>query len=120
MSEVREDAVEKAKRLGLLLVKPTDTQVFVDIDSPEALLIFHQRLVVFQRIYRESYVEKVSPSQTIGHYHAIVEIPEMKCIGQHERIALQAILGSDPLRDTLAIYHGRAGYEHTSVFFEKP
>ncbi len=119
MSEVREDAEEKAKRLGLDLVKPKDDEVFVDIDSEAELVEFHKRFAMALKLWIFADY-KITPSHKDGHYHAIVTINELAPIKEHERIALQAALGSDPLREMLAIYHGRAGYKWTSVFFEKP
>jgi len=118
MSEVREDAVEKAERLGLALVIPKPDEVFVDIDSPEDLGDFAKRFKILKKLYPDV-EQRVSPSQTAGHYHIIVTISELAPIGDHERIAIQAALGSDPFRELLAIFHGRAGYQYTSVFFEK-
>lgn len=118
MSEVREDAVEKAKRLGLKLVLPEPDEVFVDLDSDAELTVFQGRLGLLQQLYPSAsatYTRSVN-----NHHHAYVTIPELAPIGDHERIAIQAALGSDPFREMLAIYHGRAGYKYTSCFFEVP
>jgi hypothetical protein len=121
VSEVREDAVAKAARLGLLLVKPTDEQVFVDLDSLEQTTDFFGRWPEFLKLWPlATYKMTPSTSGKPGRHHVIVTVSDLKPLADHERIALQAALGSDPLREMLAIYHGRAGYEHTSVFFEKP
>lgn len=118
MSEVREDAVEKAARLGLTLVQPNPDQVFVDIDSERERVEFLARWLMFLELYPDAtYTETRSQN---NNWHIYITIPSLSPIGDHERIALQAALGSDPLREMLAIMHGRAGYKYTSVFFEKP
>ena len=118
MSEVREDAVVKAERLGMRLVQPKPDEVFVDIDSAAVNEDFVRRLDKYARKVWPNLSYVVTPSGTPHHYHAIVTIPELTPIGDHERIAIQAALGSDPFREILAIHHGRSGYKYTSVFFE--
>lgn len=121
MSEVREDAEVKAARLGLDLFKPGPDEVFVDIDSCEALVGFEHRFTLLLKLWPEATHRFTnSPSGKPHRKHAYVKVPELSPMGEHERIALQAALNSDPFREMLAIFHGRAGYQHTSVFFEKP
>ena len=118
MSEVREDAVEKAARLGMDLVIPKPDEIFVDLDCEDARCIFESRLVIFCKLW-DGVSYCITPSSSPGHYHAIVTVPELAPLSDHERIALQAALGSDCFREMLAIFHGRAGYQYTLVFFEK-
>lgn len=118
MSEVREDAEVKAKRLGLDLIKPGPDEVFVDIDSAKDGIEFYRRFILFRKLWPKAKV-RVIDSQAENHQHAYVTVPELSPLGEHERIALQAALNSDPFREMLAIHHGRAGYVHTSVFFEE-
>ena len=121
MSEVREDAEEKAKRLGLDLLKPNPDEIFVDIDSYSDLVVFEHRFALFQKLWPASTARFTdSPSGKPWRKHVYVTVPALAPLTDHERIALQAALGSDPFREMLAIFHGRAGYQHTSVFFEKP
>lgn len=121
MSEVREDAEIKAERLGLNLIKPGPTEVFVDLDGFCERGEFDKRFLLLLKCWPQARVRFTkSPSGRPGRFHAYVTIPELCLIKKHERIALQAALGSDPFREILAIYHGRAGYQHTSVFFETP
>lgn len=118
MSEVREDAVEKAARLGLQLLQPLPDEIFVDIDSEEAMREHELRWLKFKNLFDDA-KWNCSKSQTEGHFHIIVQVPSLAPLADHERIALQASLGSDPMREMLAILHGRSGYKYTSVFFEK-
>lgn len=120
MSEVREDAEEKAKRLGLDLIKPEPDQLFVDLDSDTDREAFEKRWMKLHPMWPLSSFRMVESTGGKGHYHVYVTIPELNPLGEHERIALQAALGSDYFREMLAIFHGRAGYKWTSVFFEKP
>lgn len=121
MSEVREDAKAKAKRLNLDLFKPGPSDVYVDIDSAADRMIFDIRFGLLLKLWPMATVRfTTSPSGIADRQHAYVVVPELAPLGEHERIALQAALNSDPFREMLAIFHGRAGYKHTSVFFEKP
>lgn len=120
MSEVREDAEAKAARLGLNLVKPGPADVFVDLDSAAAREEFEERFKLLKKLWPAATVRYTNSISGGFRWHAYVSVPDLAPLKDHERIALQAALNSDPFREMLAIYHGRAGYVHTSVFFEKP
>lgn len=118
MSDIREDAKVKANRLGLDLVLPGPDEIFVDLDSPAESQIFNSRFDLFRELWPDATVRfTVSVS---GNTHAYVKSRSLPPMTDSERIALQAALGSDPFREMLAIWHARAGYQYTSVFFEKP
>lgn len=119
MSEVREDAVEKAKRLGLDLIQPKDDEVFVDLDNCDDRSQFQRRIKLAQKLWPNMTVREQVSGSGGDHRHVYITIPELRPIGDHERIAIQAALGSDAFRELLAVFHGRAGYKYTSVFFEK-
>ncbi len=121
MSEVREDAVEKAKRLGLRLVEPNPDELLIDIDSFEQRADFDKRFRQFLKLWPDAeFVVVPSVSGKVDHCHIYVNSPALEPLDPLERVALQAALGSDPFREMLAVIHKRAGYKYTSVFFEKP
>lgn len=119
MSDPREYAPDKAARLGLTLVMPKDDELFIDLDSPDAMarfsLLFDDE---FTQVYPLASVKFTTSSG--GNIHAYVTVPELKPLKMEERLALEAALGGDPLRQMIAVKHHREGYAYPSVFFEKP
>lgn len=118
MSHPAEDAVGKAQRLGLTLVQPEPTELFVDLDGLAALKDFESRWELFKKVYPESSVQFTT--SVSGNLHAYVTVPEMLGMSMDQRIGLQAALGSDPIMEMIAMKHRREGYEYPSVFFEQP
>lgn len=107
--ESREQYVQRKKDEGFEIYTPEDNELLLDIDSEEAYQTF---LVRFERLKEEiedamgydcgSLIYKVYDSATEGHRHIIVTLPFE--VNMHERIALQAVLGSDPVREMLSIF----------------
>lgn len=118
MSEPREHAPDKAARLGMELVEPKPDEVFVDLDGEAALDEFLCRWNNFIAVYPLSTVQFTTSKS--GNYHAYVRVPDLSPLRTEERIAMQAALGSDPLREMIALEHHRDGYEYPCVFFEMP
>ncbi len=116
MSDPRENAVDKAKRLGLLLVEPKPDELFVDIDSRRAMDEFLNRLSRFISVYKGTTVQYTT--SVGGNWHAYVTVPGWS-FTMDQRVAMQAALGSDPLREMIAMKHHHEGYAYPSVFFEK-
>ena len=117
MSDPKENAPDKAARLGMDLILPTDHELFVDIDAKYALDIFHQRFDLFKTVCKDA-TKQYTKSKS-GNWHVYVTVPS-QVFTMDERIALQAALGSDPLREMIATFHHKEGYQYPSVFFEHP
>jgi hypothetical protein len=107
--ESREDYVKRMEAEGFKIYYPEPNEVTVDLDSVEARKDFKTKI---DRVRYELEINhagsyppieyEVKPSKTEGHYHAIVKMPFE--IDKVERIALQAVLGSDPVREMLSIF----------------
>ncbi len=117
MSAPNENAVDKAARLGMKLVLPEPNELFVDLDNHEAIKDFKVRWEEFLKVYPLSSVTYTTSKG--GNLHAYITMLEPVESMTH-RIALQAALGSDPLREMIAVKHLLEGYEYPSCFFEKP
>jgi hypothetical protein len=98
------------------LVQPKPNEVFVDLDNEAAQCGFAARWNDFVRVYPNATVQYTTSKS--GNLHAYVTVPELDPLTMPERIAMQAALGSDPLREMIALNHHRGGYEYASVFFE--
>src|SRR5262249_22733694 len=120
MSNIRtaEEMYAEAASRGCTVEFPDDHELFIDIDSEEDLRLFERRLPIFEAQHLVRRVRKTpSPSLARGHFHIRVTLVET--VPDHRtRIVWQAILGSDPHRELLALKHLDADHPPT-VFFEK-
>jgi hypothetical protein len=87
------------------LLIATDQQLFLDIDSQAAYDQYRQMLPNLKRIYPvigiDEYVSRNKSLDGFLKRHIIIELLDPLTIS--ERIALQAILGSDPMKEFLSI-----------------
>ena len=121
MSEIRhrtmEEAKEEAKVLGLIAVFSTPHEVFIDRDT-----VADKELVRgLRRVLRENGVELTKPlvarSKSGGvkrhvYYHC------NKPLSILDRITIQAVLGSDPIREILSWCRAQLGEVAVTVLFE--
>lgn len=115
-----ERAVKDAAAKGCKIVLPEPNQLFVDIDSQATYEHFiNVGMKHLRRIYPDAGLRiKVSPSEEPWHYHATVTLPE-PIENDITRIALQAMLGSDPVRELLSWERLVRGLRVPVLFFEK-
>lgn len=112
------NSCRRAKEKGCEVVHPKDNELFLDIDKPEQLATFNRN---FDLLHRYELVEQhiVRPSSS-GHpdrFHITVTLKES--VTSFERIALQAALGSDPMREMLSLMRIYTNNPHPTLFFEK-
>ena len=112
---------EIAAEKGCIVIRPTEQQVFVDLDTREAFEIFKMKLDKYQEISRDGAFKMVS--YTIfktNRLHAYLYFHKPQRI--EARLALQAVLGSDPVREMLSLWNwseGNREEKDVTVFFEK-
>lgn len=90
-------AEDVAKQRGLVVVWPEKNQLQFDLDSKEELAEFYHRWHEFSE--RMEYGIEQHETQTQGHYHVTITMEHK--FTEWERIALQAVLGSDTMREFL-------------------
>jgi hypothetical protein len=112
--DTMESAAAKARELGRKMIFPEPNELFVDIDSEVAMRRFTRTV---RHLVGVSYVVRPSPSLRPGRYHVVVTMPRR--VTALERIALQAILGSDPTREMLSWLRRARGIVEPTVFFER-
>ena len=122
-SPIRTEAeVERAaNKRGHRPVYPEPDQLFLDIDSKEAMTAHNRLWDIFLRVVPDATRSfAASPSKRVGHSHVTVRLgrPVMSVA---ERVMLQALLGSDSVREILSWERFRSGCEDkvVTVFFEK-
>ena len=121
--EEREEYVKRMKADGFDIRYPESNELLIDLDSDKAFEEFKVRI---SRVSYELEVNgegaklsyKVYPSKTECHYHVIVTMP-FDLDEPFERIALQAVLGSDPVREMLSIFRIWLGDKHPTLLAMK-
>jgi hypothetical protein len=114
---------EIAKKLKQRVVFPLPAQLFIDIDGHHMSLEDHLKhidLVIdtFRVNGLRMSRQQPTPSKTPGHYHLVVTAN--KQLNTVERIALQAIMGSDLKREMWSYLRASFGEQSPTVFFEAP
>jgi hypothetical protein len=109
----------QAAEKGCVIVEPGARELFLDIDCEEDLDLFRRNVLRVQEdaaVLR--YEVRSSPSGRGGRYHVVVTLG--RDVDPVERVLLQALLGSDRVREALSWIRARRGFEMPTIFFEKP
>lgn len=109
-----DEARASAEAQGFTVKIPTNTELFVDVDSDESLSRFMSTISLIDDVNRWV----TTPSKSgLPHRHIVVTLN--RTVTHLERIALQAILGSDNRREAHSMIRLNNGDLHPTVFFEK-
>jgi len=100
------------------LVIPAENQLQIDIDCFEDLLIFNRYLLIFQEKFPQAVFGVTKSRSKPDGKHITITVPGRN-FSAIERIAYQAVLGSDRKRELLSLFDVDAGRELPTVFFEK-
>lgn len=112
------DAYAIAEELGLYVVEPKVNELQIDLDSPQDQYVMEALIALFGERGFSIRVQKVEHSRH-GNKHATLLVNHERGITTMERIALQAILGSDRKREALGFLLAWDEIEPASVFFEE-
>lgn len=113
---------DDAKRLrecaerGLVIVRPEPDELQVDIDSAQQLALFHAHAKRLGDLVA-SFKVTPSPSKRPDRHHVTVKLSRA-VRDARERVLLQAVLGSDPMRELLSYLRLEAGVGDATIFFE--
>jgi hypothetical protein len=110
--------MDEADKRGLDVRVPKNNELFIDIDSEEQLAMFHRQLAVFLKRTDAAWSMRPSPGGLPYHVHIVVTLTK-RVVTNAERILLQAVLGSDPMRELLSWERIEIGDPHPTLFFEK-
>lgn len=109
-------ATQAAEERGLVVVLPMANQLQLDLDSDAALNESIRRIDCFGFNCDMHVAESASGA---GHYHGTLTFPE-RTFTEWERIALQAALGSDSIREFLNARRLWQGVANPTRLFETP
>ena len=113
------DAAEKEleeRGLPWIVIRSDPQTLQIDIDSEEAYDTFKRIFGLIQQ-YIEFTLVVVKKSKTSGHKHITLRMG--KTMPAYERILLQSVLGSDPMREALNYLDITMGIKDPIFFYEK-
>lgn len=117
----REGKIDAAAAVGCVVVEPTAHQLQIDIDSAEDLAHFQAGIVRIAAKWPCSW--EVTPSKShnpdagVTRLHITVTF-QCHTFTAYERIAFQAVLGSDRMRELNSIMDILHGDPWPTIFFE--
>lgn len=118
-NEDRMEYIENMKLEGLFPKTPQHNELFIDIDNVDDKNWF---LIQFERLKKilPQISYRSNPSKSgLPNEHITVTMP-FKISSNHERIAWQACLGSDSVKELLSMIRLYRGDEFPILFMEKP
>lgn len=117
-SKLNPDPTPAAAERGQQIIRPGPRDLFLDIDSEESYQLMNKRLMDLANAEFQLEIVSCKPSRSgYPHRHAILRANRDLSVA--ERIALQACMGSDLVREFLSLMRIWAGGEGTT-FFENP
>ena len=111
-----QESVEYARRVRLDVYPAEENELQLDLDTPEQEDKYREMLPKVADVYTvDSIIETPSKS---GKLHARIYLAYPLSV--EERIALQAILGSDPKKELCSLQRWLKGDQLPILLFEKP
>ena len=112
----------QAASKGCVVLVPEPDELFVDLDTEHAVKCFARGLEIIASCNPGLVIAsnvRPSPSGILFRSHGFVRLSR-PVKDDVERILLQAMLGSDPIREILSWRRIQLGIDEPTVFFEKP
>jgi hypothetical protein len=115
-AQTQGEAEQKAAARGLEVKTPRPNELFIDIDNARDFARFKTLIEMFSRV-EDVMTWADTPSASGGqHRHVVVSLGRE--VTAFERIAFQAMLGSDLKREVLSYERAKTGSSHPTIFFE--
>lgn len=112
-------AIREAAETGGTVVYPGPHDLFIDLDDDAAFQLFQRLFGIFNKFIGDKNAEFVaSPSRSgLPKRHVIVTVYN-RTFTELERALYQAVLGSDRVRELLAVVQALNGDPHPTLFIE--
>lgn len=135
LEEIRDKTFEKARADGMQIVLPSSKQIQLDIDRPWTLdKTSTTKKSEVSRIVHNKEVKRITIGIKFKDYFSVVKWEAWKSIGGNchvmltidqemdlqDRICLQSILGSDPMREMLNFQRYMCKAEDPIALFRPP
>jgi hypothetical protein len=113
-----EEGGKKALEAGFKIVPARKATVLLDLDTPEDVARYEAILERIQKPMGHAWglkeVERWKSKSGVGTH---VHLEMTSDLNEYERVALQALLGSDPVRELISLMRMRHGVTHPSRLF---
>lgn len=109
-------AINEAEKNNLDVVFPKDNELQIDIDNEHAFVIFEKMVEILDRHYGVYRIQTKPSRSGLPKRHVTVTLRDK--ISNMERIALQACVGSDRVREILSVVQEKNGDPHATLFLE--
>ncbi len=110
-------ARDQAERENLVVVYPKDNEVMVDIDNNHSLQLFSKQITIVEKYIGVLGVEQHSSKS--GGMKSHITVTLANPVTPIERLALQAMLGSDRVRELLGYVEYKNGDLTPTLFLER-
>jgi hypothetical protein len=112
-------AINQAQIEGLEVVYPKGNELQIDIDNEHSYKLLQNQLLIVNK-FVGSYFYKETPSKSgdPDKKHITLAFDD-RGFSDLERIGLQAMLGSDRVRELLSLVQAESGDPHPTLFLEK-
>jgi hypothetical protein len=105
----------KAEEKGFEVVMGHDQLLLLDLDGEAAQARFHEQLELVNRMFGVDGYQKWASKSGGDHQHVLVYLKTPATL--QERVAIQAAMGSDPIREILTLIRARNGIVEPSRLF---
>jgi hypothetical protein len=110
--------LKRALKSGLKVVQPKPNELQIDLDGARALRRYGMQFSILRKAgLARRWKEKIQPSKKPGHVHITITLPVK--IDNVQRVALQAVLGSDIRREAFNFCRVVKRNKYPIAFFER-
>jgi hypothetical protein len=108
----------RARKLHWQIIEPKPNELQLDLDGARAMRLYGMQFSILRRAgLTKRWKEKIIPSKKAGHVHVVITMPNS--IKNLERVALQAVLGSDIKREAFNYARVKRHNKYPIVLFKK-
>lgn len=114
--ENSEEFIERMEDQGYEIIYPAPNELLIDLDTEEDWKNFKSHFYRLRNEFPEMKFKDYPSKSGLPRRHVRVTMPFQ--MDNLERIAWQAVLCSDPVRELLSMIRWKAGYNHPTLFCE--
>lgn len=108
----------KAREMGVQVVYPIYDELLLDLDRPEDVSTYYERIADLEEHYPFRSDLRTTSKGGRVHMYVSLDMPKERKLTEYERVALQAVLGSDHKREIYNLARVQRGDAHPVVLFE--
>ena len=105
---------------GRRIYVPEPCELVLDLDSYEAFTKARKAVDLFETVNHISIFSVLHKSKTEGHWHVVLTHDTFKSLSMLNRIHLQALFGSDPVKELLSMFREKSEVTYPILLFNVP